>query len=270
MILNSIEQREIQNVLFSIIIPAFNSSDRICNCIKSILNQSFLEFEIVVVDGKSTDDTVQKVKSYDDDRINVYSEKDLGVYDAMNKGIKLAKGQWLYFLGSDDQFYDNDVLSDVAGLILNNQKINVLYGNVQIIGELPFWANGVSIYGGEFDIKRLKQQNICHQAIFYRNSFLLENNFRYSLKFPVCADWDMNLKCWIQSPFYYFDRTICFFASGGISSQNTDDFHFQINSMILKYERKYISFYINYVKCFLKSIKTIVRRKVIKFLFLNK
>ena len=255
---------------FTIIIPTYNSAETIKDCITSVLQQSFQSFEILIIDGKSIDSTLNIVNEYKDKRISSISEADKGVYDAMNKGINLAKGEWLYFLGSDDKFYDNDVLSDVAELIWNNQKINVLYGNVQIIGELPFWANSVSIYGGEFDIKRLKQQNICHQAIFYRNSFLIQNNFKYILKFPVCADWDMNLKCWIQSPFYYFDRTICFFASGGISSQNTDYFHFQINSTILKYERKYISFYINYVKCFLKSIKTIVRRKVIKFLFLNK
>jgi glycosyltransferase involved in cell wall biosynthesis len=257
-------------VYFTIIIPTYNSAETIKDCITSVLQQSFQSFEILIIDGKSIDSTLNIVNEYKDKRISSISEADKGVYDAMNKGINLAKGEWLYFLGSDDKFYDNDVLSDVAELIWNNQKINVLYGNVQIIGELPFWANSVSIYGGEFDIKRLKQQNICHQAIFYRNSFLIQNNFKYILKFPVCADWDMNLKCWIQSPFYYFDRTICFFASGGISSQNTDYFHFQINSTILKYERKYISFYINYVKCFLKSIKTIVRRKVIKFLFLNK
>ncbi|MDR2410857.1 MAG: glycosyltransferase, partial [Bacteroidales bacterium] len=85
--------------VLSIIIPTYNSSKTINRCLDSILCQSYSNYEILVMDGLSSDNTLELVKAYNDRRIQIYSGKDNGIYDAMNKGIALAKGEWLYFSG---------------------------------------------------------------------------------------------------------------------------------------------------------------------------
>ena len=99
-------------MLISIIIPSFNSISLLPHALESILTQSFNDFEVVIMDNCSTDGTIKLIENYSavDKRIQFYSEKDYGIYDAMNKGIKNAKGEWLFFMGSDDSFYDQDVL----------------------------------------------------------------------------------------------------------------------------------------------------------------
>src|SRR2546422_844446 len=99
--------------IFSIILPTFNSAAQIATALESILNQTFNDFEILVLDGCSGDNTIEIAKSYKDTRIRIWSEKDEGIYDAMNKGIEKATGKWLYFLGSDDELYNNAILEKV-------------------------------------------------------------------------------------------------------------------------------------------------------------
>ena len=88
--------------LFSIIIPTFNAAKTLSASLESVINQSCQQFELLIVDGISTDDTLSVVKKYAALSANIkwVSEKDNGIYDAMNKSIKMAKGEWLFFLGS--------------------------------------------------------------------------------------------------------------------------------------------------------------------------
>ena len=129
-----------QNPLFSIIIPTFNSSKTLKECLDSLFEQSFNSYEVLIIDSVSTDATLSVLKEYTSKypNIKVYSEKDNGIYDAMNKGMSLAKGDWLYFLGSDDTFYNSRVLSHVSNAIGNTTK-KVVYGNVEIVGTTA-WA----------------------------------------------------------------------------------------------------------------------------------
>src|SRR4051812_5182325 len=102
---------------FTIIIPVFNSEKTIDIAIGSVLNQQYTSYEVLIIDGLSKDNTLEKVRSYNDARIKIHSEKDSGIYDAMNKGIAKATGTWLMFLGSDDELHDNNVLADIHDAI---------------------------------------------------------------------------------------------------------------------------------------------------------
>ena len=141
----------------SIIIPTYNASKTLSVALESILEQSFNDYEILIIDGLSTDHTVELAKGYQDERIKIISEKDSGIYDAMNKGIRLAKGEWLYFLGSDDRLFDKDVLKKVSQWF--GQDYDVLYGNV-------VFSISQRVYDGRFSAQKLIARNICHQAIF--------------------------------------------------------------------------------------------------------
>ncbi|MDR1881219.1 MAG: glycosyltransferase [Prevotella sp.] len=205
--------------LFSIIIPTCNSSLTIKECIESILSQSFSDFEILVMDGLSDDETLNTIKSYNDKRIRIYSEKDSGVYDAMNKGINKANGEWLYFLGSDDRLYDGKVLETIFPDIRKTKK-KIVYGNVEITGDSG-WAKDGNIYDGYFDLDKLLRKNICHQGIFYHRS-VFETMGNYNVSYKICADYDFNLKCYANYKFLYVDLVIAKFTGGNTSFSKTD------------------------------------------------
>src|SRR5262245_27825300 len=98
----------------SIIVPTFNSVNRIERCLDSIACQSFNDFEVVIQDGASSDGTVEQVRKFTESHssldIRAVSERDTGPYDAMNRGMRRARGEWIYFLGSDDELRDSGVL----------------------------------------------------------------------------------------------------------------------------------------------------------------
>lgn len=174
---------------FSIIIPTYNSAKTVRATMDSIVSQTFSDFEVCIIDGVSTDNTSAIIKEYmqKDKRIKWYSEKDKGIYDAMNKGIKKASGDWLFFIGSDDAFFDNEVLQKVHDQC---QGYDVVYGNVY-----SDHFNGV--YDGEFFGEDMLEKNICHQSIFYKKN-IFNTIGCYDLKYTVWADWDHNMQ-WFYS-----------------------------------------------------------------------
>ncbi|MFV0311345.1 MAG: glycosyltransferase family 2 protein [Dysgonomonas sp.] len=200
--------------LFSIIIPTFNSSLTIRACIKSVLDQTFSDFEILIMDGVSNDETLDIIESYNDKRIHIYSEKDSGIYDAMNKGVDKAKGEWLYFIGSDDKLYNNTVLETVF-LNIRKTKKKIIYGSVEIVGDSG-WAKDGEIYDGYFNLNKLLRKNICHQAIFYKKSIFKKMGY-FNTSYVICADYDFNLKCYSNYGFLYLDIIIAKFRGGNTS-----------------------------------------------------
>ncbi|KAB1155825.1 glycosyltransferase family 2 protein [Flavobacterium luteum] len=201
---------------FSIIIPSFNAENTIITALESILQQTFKDFEIRIVDGLSTDKTLEIIRGIDDNRIIVHSDKDKGIYDAMNKGIHYAQGEWLYFIGSDDYLYNNDVLQTLSQT-LNKAKNHVIYGNVLINGNTG-WATDRQVYNGKYSFQKLLKSNICHQSMFYRRSFILKNQLEYDLKYPISSDWDFNIACRLQSKFTFINTIVAVFNAGGIST----------------------------------------------------
>lgn len=205
--------------LFSIIIPTFNSSLTIRACIKSVLDQTFSDFEILIMDGVSNDETLDIIESYNDKRIHIYSEKDSGIYDAMNKGVDKAKGEWLYFIGSDDKLYNNTVLETVF-LNIRKTKKKIIYGSVEIVGDSG-WAKDGEIYDGYFNLNKLLRKNICHQAIFYKKSIFKKMGY-FNTSYVICADYDFNLKCYSNYGFLYLDIIIAKFRGGNTSFSKLD------------------------------------------------
>lgn len=210
---------------FSIVIPTYNSSQTLGECIKSLINQNYTNFEILIIDGLSNDKTLEIANSFNDNRIKIYSEKDSGIYDAMNKGIAKSIGEWLIFLGSDDSLHDNFVLNKI-NIALENENYDVLYGNV-------ISPRFTGVYDGEFDNNKILTKNICHQAIFFRKSVFLKVG-RFNTKYKAQADWDHNMRWFFsdQIRHKYFDIIVSNYSDGGFSSQG--DWSFE-NLRIIKY-----------------------------------
>jgi hypothetical protein len=208
----------------SIIIPTFNSAATIQRCLGSIRVQTFTDYEILLQDGGSTDRTVELIEEFrrdnSDKTLELEQEPDKGVYDAMNKGMRRARGEWLYFLGSDDELHDCNVLSAMVGSS-DADKCTVRYGNALMIPEGCPRDRGL-LYDGPFDLRKMLNHNICHQAIFYRRDFLRQVG-EYDLRYPICGDWDLNLRCWGLTSFTFVEIVVVDFAMGGISTIGRGD-----------------------------------------------
>jgi glycosyltransferase involved in cell wall biosynthesis len=187
--------------------------------LESITSQLFSNYEIIILDSNSSDSTLKVIDSlnYHYHPITIYKEKDLGIYDALNKGISLSKGSWLYFLGSDDYLYDNFVLYDIYSLLQRSRNLRIIYGNV--------WFEKLGrIYDGEFDSYKLFSKNICHQGIFY-NRLVFDIVGKFSLRYPSLSDYDHNLRWFFnkQISVLHIDRIIAFYSDGGFSATFIDE-----------------------------------------------
>ena len=207
---------------FSIIIPTYNSGATLAVSLESIAQQGSKDVEVLVMDGISTDNTLEIAGSFQEKipGLIISSEKDKGIYDAMNKGIDKATGKWMLFLGSDDSFYDREVLENVYKMSIGTSK-KVLYGNAHIVGDTG-WAQDGELYDGEFDVHKLLNQNICHQAMFYNAAFIKNEVGYFNLNYKKSSDWDFNLRCWSKMPFQFIDLTIANFVAGGFSTNSND------------------------------------------------
>ncbi|CAN5268942.1 hypothetical protein BH09BAC6_BH09BAC6_01430 [soil metagenome] len=204
--------------VFSIIIPVFNSAQSLTDNLQSIAAQNFKEYEIIFVDGASTDNTVQRIADFQnlnsDIKIKLLSAPDRGIYDAMNKGINLAEGEWLYFMGCDDRLYSPVVLSAIHREI-EKENADLVYGNVLgITSKIKYVYDTVS---------KVLSTGIHHQSIFYKARLFKELG-KYELNFKIAADYHFTLKVFLNRRYVtrYINQDIAWYGEGGYSSKNFD------------------------------------------------
>lgn len=224
----------LNNPFFSIIMPVYNGAATIERTISAIVAQDFDDWELLIMDSCSNDATAEIIGKYAlDQRIKHIVEKDKGIYDGMNKGLERSSGKWMYFTGCDDHFYNKYILSSIHNRIKERPDLMVIYGKVK------FQHSGKE-YDRDFDLYRLSYKNICHQAIFYQN-LLFEKIGNYNLKYPLHADWDLNLRWIDREPSLFINETIAFYNETGASSTSLEDFSHDLPNRV-KDELKLRSF----------------------------
>lgn len=199
----------------SVIVPCFNAASKIANCINSILRQEYTDVETIIVDGLSTDETINIVNRLIVDADHkIISEEDNGIYDAINKGIDMASGDYIIVLGADDEFYDNNVLNRV--FLSDFKYADFIYGNV-------IFKSTNTKYDGKFNTIKLLTKNICHQAIFYHKS-VYEKLGKYDTKYKVLGDLLFNIRCFESGDITirYVDEIISIFDDTGYSNTHFD------------------------------------------------
>jgi glycosyltransferase involved in cell wall biosynthesis len=209
----------------SVIIPSFNSGKTIGKALQSIVSQLYKDYECMVIDGGSTDNTLAIIAEFSKKHqsIRYHSEPDKGIYDAMNKGIQSTSGQYLYFMGSDDELYNNSVFEGIFSPS-NFTSDDFIYGKV------IFKHSGLP-FGGPTDYFKVIRnlENICHQAILYKRT-IFETMGLYDLHFPIYADFNLNVKCFANNTISkkYIDSIFCIFNEKGASStRGRNDFFIQ-------------------------------------------
>ena len=167
----------------SIITINRNNAAGLRRTIESVVSQTYTEFEYIIIDGASTDESVDVIKEYADKITFWVSEPDNGIYNAMNKGILKANGEYLLFLNSGDWLYSNQTLEKVFEL---NHHEDILYGD--IISFVSENEQIPDIYPDQITGLRLFETTICHQSIFHKRS--LFKNDKYNESYRVVSDWE--------------------------------------------------------------------------------
>lgn len=207
----------------SIITVCFNAQDTIEDTFLSIFNQTYKNIELIIIDGGSTDGTLEIISKYKERISSFISEPDNGIYEAMNKGIALATGDFIFFLNANDVFYNEVVLEKVAVNLIENPEAKILFGDVEYISENK-QSSKILTFENIKDYFSLIFKNICHQSIFYHKSLFEEFGY-YSTQFKIYADWDFNIKCIAESKAraLYLPIIISKFQLGGICSNMTNE-----------------------------------------------
>ncbi|MBF0440644.1 MAG: glycosyltransferase [Oligoflexales bacterium] len=179
---------------FTVVIAVFNGVRFIGQAIESVIHQGNISKELIIIDGGSSDGTIEIIEKYDRHISFWCSEKDSGIYDAWNKALDHAKGEWIYFLGSDDYLFCNETLYQISG------KLKKLPCNVRIAyGQVCFVAGDgkfLSISGKNWGKVRkdfLQYNTIPHQGTFHRMD-LFSIHGKFDIKFSVAGDYELLLR----------------------------------------------------------------------------
>lgn len=204
---------------FSVITVTFNSSNFIQKCISSVNSQKYLDIEHIIVDGKSSDNTIELIHRQPNRVTELLSEPDNGVYDAMNKGFYLATGDVVSFLNSDDVYYNDSVISEVENIFRNN-NVDFVYGNLEVrnpSGEvLRFWKCH------HLNERGLVGTQIPHPCLFVRRSVLDRIKPPFDSNLKISADIKQQLIFINKFGYkgYYLDRTLAIMSNGGASTNS--------------------------------------------------
>lgn len=177
----------------SIITATFNSESTIESCLKSVLEQSYDDIEYIIIDNCSTDDTLNIVKQYEDKISRIISEPDKGIFDALNKGIKIASGDYIGFLHADDFYATNDVIEEVVNL-LSIEKTDSLYGDLQYVSKLNEQKVIRNWKAGSFSIRKLLNGWMPpHPTFFVKRECYLKYGL-FNLDYRIAADYELMLR----------------------------------------------------------------------------
>lgn len=204
-------------MIISIITPTYNSEKFIKKNIESLNNQKQI-FEQIFVDNNSSDSTKKIIKDNARYPYNIISEKDDGIYYAMNKGISNATGDYLLFLNSDD-WLPEKTIEIVFEEIRNNPNNDIYYGNSS------YYENNNKIFTQKSDIKNIfKKNSVSHQTMYYSKTIFIENKFDTS--YPVAADYDLSIKLVKKNyNFFYINEVLSNNSIGGYSSNLMKSFN---------------------------------------------
>ena len=201
-------------MFFSIITVCFNSEKTIERTIKSVLDQSYQDYEYILVDGASSDRTLEIIHQHEplfQGRMKLISEPDKGIYDAMNKGIQAASGELIGIVNSDD-YYEKDALEKIARAY-QGYDYTIIYGLVRSVTD----GKEVMVYLKNHEF--LEKDMITHPSCFITKK-LYERFGMYSLKYPYSADYELMLRVKKEKEVRFIKtyEIITNFSTGGVSN----------------------------------------------------
>lgn len=254
----------------SIVTVSYNAEQTIRNTIQSVLDQTYINYEYVVIDGKSSDNTCSIIESYKSKfqekgiRFHILSEPDEGIYDAMNKAVSYCTGQWIIYMNANDRFANKDVLLNI--FYEKKYDVDCIYGDTwNVLEEQKYYKKSYPIktiyYRGPF----------IHQALFTRLDVI--KRYPFNLEYSISAEYDQFLRMYIDGcKFIQIKEVVAEFRLDGVSQINSKEA--QKQRVLIKkrngvYFKKFFRrFFYEKIVFRLKKIKWI-RRMYINFLKWN-
>ena len=243
----------------TVVTVTYNAEKCLEETILSVINQTYPNIEYIIIDGGSTDGTIDIIKKYETHIDYWISEPDKGIYDAMNKGWKISNGEWIYYLGSDDILLKNGLAS-----LMNetNNEADIIYGNIIYDKD---WGK---IEKKAYPPKCLNHFMCCsHQAAIMKRNVIEQLN-GFNINYSVIADFDLFQRAYLKKyVFKYVDKAIAIFCMKGVSSYNLslefERYHILKNNHSVKSPKLFFIYH------FFRKILSIIIYKVRK-LFLKR
>lgn len=214
-----------QRLFISIVTVVYNGERTIRKTIESVLCQEFKDYEYIIVDGLSTDKTVAIAKEYKDrfdGRLRIYSERDKGIYDAMNKGIKLAKGDYIWLVNADD-YISNNAMQELYDYCRGiDFEECVISSGMNIVDsstyQIKYTANGGNVENFIESSKKIKM-GICHPATIVHREVYNKIGV-YDDRYYISADVDFCIRCYQEKvPVHFSSLIVTNMTDGGISNR---------------------------------------------------
>lgn len=202
--------------LISIIIATYNAEEVLKRCILSILSQKELNYELLIIDGKSTDSTTKIIKKYESNISYWISEPDKGIYDAWNKGIVKASGDWIMFLGADDQLMPDALNSYLHFMNQNaiNNNVDFISSRVQMIDKK---GNPIRIKGWPFEWPLfLKEMTVAHPGALHSKN-LFQKYGEFDTQYKIVGDYEFLLRAGASLKALFMDKVTVLMSEGGVS-----------------------------------------------------
>lgn len=247
-----------KNVKMSIITVVYNGVDTLEETILSVVKQNYKNIEYIIIDGESTDGTLEIIKKYQNSIAYWISEPDKGIYDAMNKGINIAKGEWIYFLGSDDWLYNKNVIGSVVEEIKSLPSMDIFCGKVMLFDPQ---LDLVKVFGNVLSDDGIKEGAMApHQGMFVKSDLIKERLF--DNKYKVAGDFDFFIsQSLIGKKFHFSNKIIAYYSILGISSYDDKRIR-EYREILSKHAgQTYLDKYNRKIR--IERIKAMVRNKLV-------
>ena len=203
----------------SIITCSYNAADTIEKTVKSVLSQKNADIEYIIIDGLSDDGTAGIIKKYSDKIYKFVSEKDAGIYNAMNKGIRLAESEIIGFLNADDIYFDESVISKVLK-VFENENTDSVYGDLTYVSK---YSDKIKRYwkSGDYDINNFKKGWMPPHPAFFARRGVYEKYGGFNESYRISADYDLMVRLLYKNKIsaFYLPEIIVKMRTGGVSNK---------------------------------------------------
>lgn len=207
-----------RHTLISIITATYNAGEVLEDSIKSVLSQNYSNIEYIIIDGGSTDNTLNIINKYKESISYWISEPDCGIYDAWNKGIRLAKGDWIAFLGADDIYVPDAISSYVKLINCSNENTEFISSRVELI---DLNKNKLRVIGKQWNWADFKiYMSVAHVGSMHSKR-LFKKYGNYDLDFKIVGDYEMLLRSKGELRARYLDQVTVKMQLGGVSNQSS-------------------------------------------------
>jgi glycosyltransferase involved in cell wall biosynthesis len=246
--------------LITVVTVVFNGARSLEKTILSVIQQAYPNIEYIVIDGGSTDGTLEILKKYRNFISKLIIETDKGIYDAMNKGIVIANGEWINFMNAGDSFVDKNVISEMFKDEID-EEVQVIFGDINYL-----FDNKILRRDTTPNSYREVPKYICHQATFVRSNYLKRNLF--DLSFKICSDYKL-LNDYLINGGLFEHKQVCVanYDMFGYSFYNLLTFHKEF--IRITKNKSYLNYIKNLliavmIKFFPGTFKNIYYKKIIK------